>query len=511
MLFRRFKPFLSRKNIIANSALILIVYLAQAQGVEKIDTLAGSITEQDLKRHLEIVAHDSLEGRETGQPGLEKAAHYLRDQFRNIGLNVVPSVSGEDYFQTFGLIRGKLGEATLLINGVSYKNMEDFVFIRTSLQSFTHDIPVRFVGNGNAEDYTQLEVETEGVVILLPDPGSSWTEKVEIAVEAGAEYVFLIYGDSKEDIQSPIKMYRNYFTSEQFRLMDVNGNGKEKVFLIRPEMAENIFNTSYKKLLKATAKTEKGRYKPISKFQEASVTADIQNAEEVVYTENVVGYVKGTEMPEEVVIITAHYDHVGKKAGVIYNGADDNGSGTVAILELAEAFALARRLGMGPKRSVLFMLLTGEEKGLLGSSYYVTHPLFPLENTIANLNIDMIGRIDNRYVDNPDYIYLIGSDKISPELHMISEEANEKHTGLILDYTYNDDNDPNRFYYRSDHYNFAKNGIPVIFYFTGVHEDYHRPGDEVDKILFDRMERITKLIFYTAWEVANGDSRLRRE
>ena len=218
---------------------------------------------------------------------------------------------------------------------------------------------------------------------------------------------------------------------------------------------------------------------------------------------------EGLQNPEEVVLVTAHYDHVGIMNGDIYNGADDNGSGTVAILELAEAFALARASGIGPKRSVMFALLTGEEKGLLGSSYYVNDPVIPLSKTIADFNIDMIGRIDNRYIDDPGYVYLIGSDKISQELHSISENANKNHIGLILDYTYNADDHPEKFYYRSDHYNFAKNGIPVIFYFTGVHDDYHKPTDVIDKILFDRMVSITKLIFYTAWEVANMERGLK--
>ena len=154
------------------------------------------------------------------------------------------------------------------------------------------------------------------------------------------------------------------------------------------------------------------------------------------------------------------------------------------------------------------MTVTGEEKGLLGSTYYVEHPVFPLEKTVTNLNIDMIGRSDSKHVDNPEYVYLIGSDKISTELHEISEYCNSTYTNIELDYTYNDDNDPNQFYYRSDHYSFAKNNIPIIFYFTGIHEDYHQPTDTVDKIDFDKMEKITRLVFYTAWEVANKEKRL---
>ena len=226
-------------------------------------------------------------------------------------------------------------------------------------------------------------------------------------------------------------------------------------------------------------------------------------------SENVVAYIKGSEFPEEIVVISAHYDHVGMDSeGNIYNGADDDGSGTVSILEIAEAFKEAQKDGYQPRRSILFLHVTGEEKGLLGSDYYTKNPIFPLENTVTDLNTDMIGRIDPKHENNPNYIYLIGSDKLSTELHELSEEVNNKYTQFDLDYTYNDENDPNRFYYRSDHYNFAKHNIPVIFYFNGTHADYHQPTDTPDKIEYDLMARRAKLIFYTAWEVANRDDRL---
>jgi Zn-dependent M28 family amino/carboxypeptidase len=154
------------------------------------------------------------------------------------------------------------------------------------------------------------------------------------------------------------------------------------------------------------------------------------------------------------------------------------------------------------------MTVSGEEKGLLGSSYYSEHPEFPLKNTVCDLNIDMIGRRDEKHKDNPDYIYLIGSDKLSSQLHAISENANKTYSNLELDYTYNDEKDKNRFYYRSDHYNFAKKGIPVIFYFNGVHADYHKETDEVEKIEFSKMEKITRLVFFTAWELANRNERI---
>ena len=230
---------------------------------------------------------------------------------------------------------------------------------------------------------------------------------------------------------------------------------------------------------------------------------------EPVDSENVVAFIQGSEFPEEIIVLSAHLDHVGvDEKGNVFNGADDDGSGTIAMLEMAEAFQRAVKDGNGPKRSILFLHVTGEEIGLYGSRYYTENPIFPLANTVCNLNTDMIGRIAPDKVDTPNYIYLIGSDRLSQELHDVSAQIAKKYSDLEIDYTYNDLNDPNRFYYRSDHYNFAKNNIPVIFYFNGVHEDYHKISDTPDKIAYELMEKRTKLIFHTAWEIANRKQRI---
>tara|TARA_B100000767_G_C19768629_1_gene538831 strand:+ start:2853 stop:3839 length:987 start_codon:yes stop_codon:yes gene_type:complete len=229
-----------------------------------------------------------------------------------------------------------------------------------------------------------------------------------------------------------------------------------------------------------------------------------------VKTENVVAIIEGSEKPDEYLVISSHLDHIGIKGGLINNGADDDGSGTVSLLEIAEAFQKSVEAGNGPKRSIIFLHFTGEEKGLLGSKYYTDNPLYPLKNTIANLNIDMVGRSDpKRKNNNPNYIYLIGSDRLSTELHELSEKVNKASVNIDLDYTYNAHDDKNRFYFRSDHYNFAKNNIPVIFYFNGTHADYHKPTDTVEKIEFDLMETRARLIFATAWELANREERIK--
>ena len=226
-------------------------------------------------------------------------------------------------------------------------------------------------------------------------------------------------------------------------------------------------------------------------------------------TENVVAIIEGKSKPEEYIVISSHLDHEGIKNGEIYNGADDDGSGTVALLEIAEAFQAAATEGNGPARSIIFLHVSGEEKGLLGSRYYTDNPLYPLANTVANLNIDMVGRTDpKRESKNRNYVYLIGTDRLSTELHEISEQANDATLKMDLDYTYNAADDPNRFYFRSDHYNFAKNNIPVIFYFNGTHADYHKPTDTVEKIEYDLLAQRAKLVFYTAWKLANRENRI---
>ena len=224
-------------------------------------------------------------------------------------------------------------------------------------------------------------------------------------------------------------------------------------------------------------------------------------------SENIWAFIKGSEKPDEILVISAHYDHVGTKNGDVYNGADDDGSGTVALLEIAQAFQMAKNEGNGPKRSILFLHVTGEEHGLHGSRYYSENPLFPLANTITDINIDMIGRRDEAHANTNNYVYVIGADRLSTDLNTISALANAKYVQLDLDYKYNELTDPNHFYERSDHYNFAKNGIPAIFLFNGVHADYHQKTDEPDKIEYDALAKRAQFAFVTAWELANRKNR----
>jgi Zn-dependent M28 family amino/carboxypeptidase len=224
-------------------------------------------------------------------------------------------------------------------------------------------------------------------------------------------------------------------------------------------------------------------------------------------SENIWAFIEGSEKPAEIVVVSAHYDHVGVKNGDIYNGADDDGSGTVALLEMAEAFQKAKKDGHGPKRSIMFLHVTGEEHGLLGSSYYSENPLFPMANTVANINIDMIGRRDEAHANTNNYVYVIGADRLSSDLDNITTAVNKKYIQMELDYKFNDLADPNHFYERSDHYNFAKHGVPSVFLFNGVHADYHQKTDTPDKIEYDALTKRTQLAFTMAWELANRENR----
>ena len=247
----------------------------------------------------------------------------------------------------------------------------------------------------------------------------------------------------------------------------------------------------------------------MEKLRNYAMVAGVRTGGEKLNSINVASIIEGSHYPNEYIVITAHLDHVGIEGEDIFNGADDDGSGSMALLEIAQAFKMASLDGHRPKRSIVILHVSAEEKGLLGSEYYTDNPLYPLEDTITNLNVDMIGRTDpTRDSDNDNYIYLIGTDRLSSMLHETSERVNKNTVDLELDYRFNAWDDPNRFYERSDHYNFAKNNIPVIFYFSGTHEDYHGPGDTPDKIRYDLLTKRTKLIFHTAWEIANMDDKI---
>ncbi|MEM8999598.1 MAG: M28 family metallopeptidase [Bacteroidota bacterium] len=475
---------------------------------------AMTITEEDLKGHLYIYASDDFEGRETGKPGQKKAVAYIQKQYEELG---IPGAKKDGtYFQKVPLEMSKVPSGHISINGTRFDLGKDFVTFSSLISEYQE---FAFLGFGieteTYSDFNGIDVQDKLILVEVGEPlnedgtykltgtnekslwsnfNESVSKRMEIAAKKGARGILI--HDSKNF--SRLKARYDFIKRSDRSVMNLADENTDKMaaIFIGDEMANA--------LLEAIDPNGTLHTVPMK------ILANIKNENQNIDSENVVAVLKGSEKPNEYVVISSHLDHIGINAdGQINNGADDDGSGTVALFEIAEAFKTASAAGNGPKRSIVFLHVTGEEKGLLGSKYYTDHePLFPLSNTVANLNIDMIGRIDPKREGNRNYIYLIGSDKLSIDLHNLSEEVNKEYTNIELDYTFNDENDPNRFYYRSDHYNFAKNNIPIIFYFNGTHADYHRPGDTPDKINYDLLENRTRLIFYTAWEVANRPKKV---
>lgn len=486
-----------------------------------------TIKAADLSRHLNIIASDEYEGRETGKKGQKKTADYIKESFKTSGLSAGNKGS---YYQEFPLIIQDPKGAKITINNKEFEFIKDFYYFPGFNDTLINVNEVIFLGYGisdnNYDDYNNIDVKGKVVVVLNGEPYngkkqksfitgkkevSDWTsnrrKKAEWALNKGALALLIVV----EDIEANIKQNRHSIENPSMKLDNKNKPKKTlPSFYISKGMATVIFDSGNggKNINDYTDYINK-KGKPLNHAIKTNVILNIDREDQKITSENVLGFIEGTDLKDELVVITAHYDHLGIHDSIVYNGADDDGSGTVTVMELAEAFGKAKSAGNGPRRSILFMPVAGEEKGLLGSLYYTENPVYPLENTVANLNIDMVGRIDSKHEGNLNYLYLIGSDKLSTDLHRISENANTTYINLELDYTYNKPDDPNRFYYRSDHYNFAKNNIPVIFYFNGVHPDYHKSTDTVEKINFEAMERRAKLVFYTAWDIANREERIK--
>jgi hypothetical protein len=486
-------------------ALLLIGIVLSTRGQDQVARQYGDlIQEGKLRENLSILASDALEGRETGSRGQKMAAAFIKAHFEELGLS--GPVNG-NYYQPVNLYTSRPGEIYLKAGDERFENFKDVVYYGSTSTQSEITLPVVFAGQGRKQDFDQVDVEGKGVVVYIKT-ADHFRGPVALAKERKAKMIFL-YSDDIKAFNELMGQFQSYMSSGVLSLNKPEGNTATGVFFVSPSVAPKLTGVSAEKLLKAAmANTQK---KPLSKISSRPIQYKIGMDVTVLKSENVLGFLEGTDKKDEVIVVTAHYDHIGMEASGddrINNGADDDGSGTVSLLELARVFALAKKDGKGPRRSILFMTVTGEEKGLLGSDYYTQHPVFPLTKTVVNLNIDMIGRRDPGHKESEPYVYIIGSDKLSSQLHSLSESVNKATTNLLFDYTYNDQSHPERLYYRSDHWNFAKNNIPIIFYFDGIHEDYHQPSDEVSKIEFDLLRRRSQLIFFTAWEIANRNDRI---
>jgi hypothetical protein len=491
---------------------------------------AASITPEGLKTDLDVLASDAYEGRETGKKGQKMAADYIAKAFAADGLAGPVKGSDNPYLQHFTMNRVSMDPAsTIQVGGKTYTQGKDFyVLLPGGLLSATAPLKPTFAGYGIKEDNYSDATPAPGsdLVILLGQPLNKTGQPLLGATSAyGAsgipalsartsalraarpKSVFLVAPTAAAFAQTP-KDYAQLLGQEQLEFTDQPAQSGLGIVLVSPALGAALLGTTpagltkYEKGVAAAGKPMAGEFKP------ASTSVQLKQKKEPFTTENVLGYLEGTDKKDEVVVVSAHYDHLGIKDGVVFNGADDDGSGTVSVLAMARAFTQAKKDGHGPRRSLLFLANVGEEEGLLGSQYYTDHPIFPLANTVTDLNIDMVGRVDSLHQGKGDYLYLVGDDRLSQELHTLSEATNQQYQPIALDYKYNAPDDPEHIYERSDHYNFAKHNVPIIFYTSGLHPQYHKATDDVALIDFPVMARRDQLIFHTAWAVANRDQRI---
>jgi Peptidase family M28 len=522
-----------QKSLMKRYILVFIVVFYTTSALAQEDSAiryAEAITAEGLQKQLSVIASAEMEGRETGTEGQRRAAAYIQSQFKEAGLLQVPSLNG--YQQTYPLSKDTLIPKTLKIGKKRYDFGTDYLITPGSADNneFKSD-NIIFAGYGiedkNYDDYAGKEVKGKLVVIFSGEPksgdnflvsgtqqpsawGRSINRKAVLANQKGAVALLFIDGPSESlspDIVAGASKATFYFHTEKN-----NTTAKVPVVTIIPAVLRNIFGAQRVAILINAAKNGASLI-DFKEDEEIKSKLSYQRKKTVTAASNVIGFIEGGDKKDEYVFLTAHYDHLGKRGNTIYFGADDDGSGTASVIEMAAAFERAKAAGFTPRRSIVFMTVSGEEKGLWGSEYYSDHPLFPLSSTSVDLNTDMIGRIDpgRNHGDSTNYIYVIGDDKLSTDLKPISISVNSTYPKLELDYKFNDPADPERIYYRSDHYNFARKGVPIIFFFDGIHKDYHRPTDTVDKINFDLMEKRVRYIFLIAWNMANRNALLKRD
>lgn len=461
-----------------------------AQKVAKPDAYAKTITAADAKKHLYIIASPEMGGRETGTEGQRKAAAYIENYFQQLG---VQPGSANGYQQYYTLYQDSLLSASVEVNGAPYEMDKDFSPVASNIPATLRISEVVVLGAGASDSLKTADLA--GRTVLLVGQGNmafyNQLAKKGAAAILIASPNFPLSRPTNRKGRQGIHAFRSTIMPQQY--------------LISENVARAIAGQVYDNV--------KANNKAVQ-LAKAEVLLDTKKTTLKGQASNVVALLPGTDLKDEYVVISAHYDHVGYQGGVLHPGADDDGSGTTGVLEIAEAFVKAKKDGKGPRRSIVFLLNSGEEKGLLGSEYYTDHPLFPLDKTTVDLNIDMIGRSDPDRTkgDSTNYVYVVGDDKVSSDLKPISEGQNKKYLNMELDYKYNDPKDPERIYYRSDHYNFARYGVPIIFYYDGMlRPDYHKPTDTPDKINYDLLSKRAKLVFYTAWDMANRNEMLKRD
>jgi hypothetical protein len=516
---------------------------------------AESITQEQLKDYLYFIASDEMEGRNTPSRGLDLTAKFIAMNLSRWG--VKPAGDGGTYFQKITLRRDSIDRANAFmeIGAQRFPYGEEFFKMRGSTNG-TLNAPLVFVGEGwlvkskNIDAYANVDVRGKIAVVQLQgapsDPslivlpkgvtraelkpetkGTEWADPVTYAQQKGAAGVIVVASPELQSFWGQLKQFLS--GGGAMRVEGLSDEPKTSVaplpvFLVSQTIGGALYEGEASNPLKSAA-VPSFEMSAAKKFGVAA-----QSKSEVLTTQNVVAIIEGSDpvLKNEMVAVGAHYDHVGMNPNVpgddkIFNGADDDGSGTTAVLSIAEALAKAPKK---PKRSILFVWHAGEEKGLWGSEYFVKFPTVDLKNVIAQLNIDMIGRSKkpgyqascdinprpgqkpcNAELTGENEVYVIGSEMMSSELGSITKGVNDSFLKMTYNYKYDDPKDENRFFFRSDHFHYATKGIPIAFWFSGTHEDYHGVGDSPDKIDYAKMEKITRTIFLTLWELAETKSR----
>ncbi|MDZ7805862.1 MAG: M28 family peptidase [Gracilimonas sp.] len=494
-------------------------------------SFADEITIDGLYSDLAVLAHDSLQGRETGTIGEQKAANYLSKRYKEMGLKPV----GDDntYFQHYELVQPAIGEISYkLTKSESGEVVERSVHNQNEYGNFVTifggndplEGSVVFVGAGINDEETgvnHFSTDLSGKwVLVFYEEGQTNMRYLQSALSSeGALGTIIIVGTDVEDFEQEAESRMTEFGQGRglsLRYLQENNMGNAPAFnRVHPQLAAEMLGL---KSLDALEEMQQRIFSQPESFEAYDLNYELEHhpviKENIVETQNVVAFLEGSDpaMKHEVVVLSSHYDHVGigspdSTGDNIYNGADDDGSGTTASLQTAQAMMKAKNAGVGPKRSVLFLNVSGEEKGLLGSRYYSDHPIYSIQNTVANINMDMIGRVDPEHVEDSSYVYIIGGEIISSGLDSLARVANEMGPNMTLSERYNDLEDPNQFYRRSDHWNFGRLGVPFVFFFNGTHEDYHRPQDHVEKITFEPFLQRTHLVYNLTALLANSPER----
>lgn len=483
------------------SALLTLNSFAQDPYAKK---YAAEITPAITRKHLSILASNRYEGRETGKKGAEMAAAYLAKEFKKLGL--LAPVNGS-YHQDVELIETTIVPRTFNINNASLKRGKDYKFSGSGEARTVQSNEVIFIANPTETVLKNTDISGKVVLVFQPDNASEAAKLETYLKSKKPALIFIINSEIQNTTHSSHSAASLSVRNGSRESLPVRENTPAIVW-INIETAGTLLNRSGKTL--EELQKEKGMLKTLRLNAEINISYGPIKRE--LKSSNVLGYLEGTDLKDELLVYSAHYDHIGMNPDggkdKVFNGADDDGSGTSGVLAIAKAFAKAKKEGHGPRRSILFLMFTGEEKNLLGSEYYSLNPVFSIAKTITNLNVDMIGRIGFDYKNSPDsanYCFLIGADRLSTDLHKISENANNIYTKLKIDYKHNAPED--QIYYWSDHYNFARHGVPVIFYYNGKHEDYHKGSDEISKINFELLSKRAQLAYFTGWDLANRDQR----